>query len=89
MEKADFSKLKDQLELQEWPSVYFFKFIIPNDTHKVAQLTALFDDSGDLHFMESRNGKYISVSSKEMMMSADDVIQRYLDASVIEGLIAL
>lgn len=89
METPDFSKLLEQLELQEWPAVYFFKFIVPNDLKKIAQLSELFDESGDLHFHESRGGKYISVGSKELMMSAKDVIEKYKLAAKIEGLIAL
>ncbi len=38
------NKLKEQLELQEWPNVYLFKFIAPNDSETVAIITALFDD---------------------------------------------
>lgn len=89
MATPDFSKLLEQLELQEWPAVYFFKFIVPNDNKKIAQLTELFDDGGGLRFHESRGGKYISIGSKELMMSASDVIEKYKEAAKIEGLIAL
>ena len=84
-----FNKLKEQLELQEWPAVYFFKFIMPNDDEKVAKVTAMFDEGSDLNFQPSRTGKYISVSIKELMLGVDQVITRYEDASKIEGVIAL
>ena len=82
-------KLKEQLDLQEWPEVYLFKFIIPNDLKKIALLTSLFDDGADLKFKNSRNAKYISMSVKELMVSSDSIIEKYINASKIEGLILL
>ena len=37
----------------------------------------------------SKKGNYVSVTAKEMMMSADKVIERYKDAAKIEGIISL
>ena len=82
-------KLKEQLDLQEWPGVYMFKFIVPNTPEKIAMVSALFDNGADLKFQPSKNGKYVSVSSKEMMLSSQGIIDRYLEAAKIEGLIAL
>ena len=82
-------KLKIQLELQEWPNVYLFKFIVPNSSEKIAQTTALFDDSADLNLRESSKGTYMSVSAKELMMDVDSIIEKYNRASEIEGLVAL
>ena len=84
-----FDGLKEQLEELEWPSVYLFKFIVPNESSLVARTTALFDDGTDLSYHPSKNGKFVSVSARELMLSPDAVIQRYEEASKIEGLIAL
>ena len=35
-------KIREQLELQEWPNVYLFKFIVPNTSENIAKTTALF-----------------------------------------------
>ena len=35
-------KLKVQLDLQDWPNVYYFKFIVP--IHKREELISLFPD---------------------------------------------
>ncbi len=88
-ENDPYEKLRVQLDLMNWPDVYFFKFIVPNDSELVAKVTALFDEGTDLRLQSSKNGKYVSVGAKEMMMSAESVIKRYQEASKINGLIAL
>jgi hypothetical protein len=82
-------KLKIQLELQEWPDIYMFKFIVPNESEKVAQVTSLFNESADLVLHPSRTGKYISLSAKELMLDVDSILEKYSKASQIEGLISL
>lgn len=89
MSEDPYQKLKVQLDQMEWPDVFFFKFIVPNENELVARVTALFDDATDLKFNESKNGKYVSIGAKELMLSADSVIDRYKEASKINGLIAL
>jgi len=84
-----YEKLRMQLENMNWPEIYFFKFIVPNDSELVAKVTALFDEGADLRLQQSKNGRYISVGTKEMMISPESVIQRYKEASNIKGLIAL
>ena len=84
-----YAKLKEQLDLQEWPNVYLFKFIVPNSPDRIAKVSALFDSPSDLHFQPSKNGKYISVSAKEMMLDSESIINIYKQASKIEGIIPL
>lgn len=84
-----YDKLKIQLELQEWPNVYLFKFIVPNVSEKIAQATALFDDSAEINLRTSAKGTYMSISAKEMMMDVASIIEKYNRSSQIEGLIAL
>lgn len=84
-----YDKLKIQLELQEWPNVYLFKFIVPNESEKIAYATALFDDSAELTLRESSKGTYMSISAKELMMDVDSIIDKYNRSSEIEGLVAL
>lgn len=84
-----YEKLREQLELQEWPNVFMFKFIVPNTSEKIALASALFDDSAELTLRPSSKGTYMSVSAKELMMSVDSIIEKYKSASQIEGLVAL
>lgn len=64
-----YEKLRMQLENMNWPEIYFFKFIVPNDSELVAKVTALFDEGADLRLQQSKNGRYISIGAKEMMIS--------------------
>lgn len=84
-----FDKLREQLELQEWPGVYLFKFIAPNQSEIVARVAALFDEGADLHFQPSRAGKYVSVSAKEMMLDVESIMEKYRKAAEISGVISL
>lgn len=84
-----FDKLKIQLDQQEWPSVYMFKFILINEPLRIAQVAALFDDGANVRMQPSKNNKYISFTATELMLSADLVIDRYERAALIEGVISL
>lgn len=84
-----FDKLKEQLDLLEWPSVYMFKFIVLNDSHKIALVSSLFDDEAEVRMQPSKNDKYMSITAKELMLSAEKVIERYELAAKMEGVIAL
>lgn len=88
-EDDPYIKLREQLELQSWPGVYFFKFIVPNESERVAKVTALFDDANDLQLQPSKTGKYMSVGAKELMLDVDSIIDKYKEAAKIEGLISL
>ena len=84
-----FDKLEEQLALQEWPSVYLFKFIVLNTEEKLAQATALFDETAVLQLQASKNGKYMSVSAKVLMLDVSSVMEIYQKAQKIEGIISL
>lgn len=84
----NFQKLKEQLDGQEWPAVYFFKFIVPNDNEKVAKISSLFGEA-EINFKTSRTGKFISISAKEVMLNTDAIIKVYKQASQIKGVISL
>ena len=74
---------------KNWPQVYLFKFIVPNDNKTVALTQALFGQQAHVTMTKSRTGIYVSVSAKEMMLSSDEVINIYKKSSKIKGLIAL
>jgi len=89
--EGKYDKLLQQLKDGfEWPSVYMFKFIIAADNQKLAQVENLFNSKeATVRITQSRKGNYLSVTAKEMMMSAEKVIDRYKEAEEIEGLITL
>lgn len=85
----DFDSLKAQLETTDFPQVYFFKFIVPNKSDNVAKVNALYTADTQIQMKTSSSGKFISVSAKQVMLSADEVIHIYNKASTIEGIISL
>ena len=81
-----------RLELNKtkvWPIVYMFKFIIPADNKKQALVESKFSDNSVITKRDSINGKYISITAKEVMLDADSIIEKYLEMQEIEGLISL
>lgn len=87
MDTSDHKSFKDKLDkAHQWPSLYMFKFIVPND--KVEPVKRLFPKN-ILKEKPSKTGKYISVTAEIMVSSSEQVIQIYEDASKVDGLIAL
>lgn len=84
-----FDKLREQLELLEWPNVYLFKFIVPNQPEQIAQVNALFSETAEVVMHPSGKETYMSISSKELMLDVDSIIEKYVQASKIEGIISL
>ena len=84
-----FDKLREQLELLEWPNVYLFKFIVPNNPEQIALVNALFNETAEVVMHPSGKGTYMSVSGKELMLDVDSIIEKYTRASHIEGIISL
>ena len=86
----DTSKEKDFKELlnnqYDWPADYLFKFIVTKE-FKGELLTAL----GGHKAIEkpSSKGKYVSVSLRIKMDSADDVMILYTKAAKIKTVISL
>jgi putative lipoic acid-binding regulatory protein len=87
-----YEKLKTQLyETATWPSEYLYKFIVKSDLKKIAEIEALFNNIGAvINTIESKNGKYTSVSIHVLMKDPDAVITKYKEvAEKVEGVISL
>ncbi|MCM5663024.1 DUF493 family protein [Galbibacter mesophilus] len=84
-------RLKDELDrTTQWPSLYLYKFIVPTDEKKVKQIETIFNNTGAVITTKtSSNGKYTSISIEVTMNSADAVIDKYKEVSVVEGVISL
>lgn len=70
----------------QWPSLYMFKFVVPAD--KVEEVKALFP-THSATVKPSSKGKYVSVTTQMMASSAEEIMDKYMMASKIEGIIAL
>lgn len=88
--ETNYDSLKKKLEEGfKWPGIYMFKFIIPSENKKIAQVESLFDKHAEINTKESKNKKYISITIKADMDSPEKVIEKYKAAQDIEGIIAL
>ena len=86
---SEFESLKTKLEQLDFPNVYYFKFIVPNKLDHISSVKSLFQKGSDVQLKASSSGKFISVSQKQVMLSAEDIIDIYKQASKIEGIISL
>lgn len=87
MEKKDpYESLHQQLKKQRWPRLYMFKFIVLREKAEIVK--SLFGPA-KITTKTSKNGKYVSVTGKEIMMDSDKVIERYKEAAKIDGIVSL
>jgi len=88
---AFYKKLKTKLiESTTFPSKYLYKFIVPTDEIKIKQVEDLFDFTGAIiNKKASKTGRFTSISIHIIMKSADAIIEKYLAAEKIEGIISL
>lgn len=87
-----YNKLRGQLyETTSWPAEYLYKFIVKSDIKKIAKIEAIFNNMGAvINTVESKNGKYTSVSVNLLMRDPNSVIEKYKEvAEKVEGVISL
>lgn len=90
MEEEQIQRLRDKLnQIHVWPSIFMFKFILPSDAIRIQKLKLIFGEKAEIKERLSANGKYTSLTIREMMMDADAIFVRYMMASEIEGVISL
>ncbi|MDR0230124.1 MAG: DUF493 family protein [Flavobacteriaceae bacterium] len=85
-----YDRLKEQLETERtWPNEYLFKFIVPGDPKKVAQVEEHFDGlKADIQLRNSSSNNFTSVSVRVQMKSAQAIVDKYIALSTIEGLMS-
>ncbi len=89
MKTTDFQSLKDKLAQLEYPLLYMFKFVVPSDNQKIAQVSSMFGEEAQITLKESQKGNYTSLTIRVVMLSPDEIVEKYAEASHITGLIAL
>jgi uncharacterized protein len=83
----NYNRFKEKLDNNhDWPSVYMFKFIVPSE--KEEEINKLFPKK-EIKSRFSKNRKYIGITAEIVMRSSDDVIQVYVKAHKVDGVIAL
>jgi putative lipoic acid-binding regulatory protein len=90
MTPEELEKFKQKLiETTTFPSVYMFKFIVASENRQIALVENLFDAEADMHTKESGSGKYTSITAKQVVMNVEEVLEVYVKASKIKGIIFL
>ena len=84
-----YDAFREKLDAEhKWPTVYMFKFIVPQD--KEDHIRSVFpEDNWNWEVKKSKNGAYLSFTSKKLINHADEVIEIYKTAHEIPGIIAL
>lgn len=90
MTEEDLEKLRLKLvETTSFPTVYMFKLIVPSENRNIALVENLFEAGTDILTKESGNGRYTSVTAKQVVMQAEEIIEIYRKASAIPGVMML
>ena len=89
MKAEDLANFHKQLKNEPWPAVFMFKMIFPADNRIYALVRQAFPDEARFFEKQSSKGNYISITVKELMLDADEVVTRYLKVAEIEGVIML
>lgn len=90
MTEEELHKFGERLsQSMTFPSVYMFKFIIASEHRNIALIQSLFDAGTDIHTLESRQGKYTSITAKLVVMTVTEILDIYRKAAKIEGVMFL
>ncbi|TDD94450.1 DUF493 family protein [Flavobacterium cellulosilyticum] len=86
-----YERLKVELENSStWPALYLFKFIVPSLQENIEQVELAFDCMGAvIKTTKSKTGKFTSISVDVQMKNPQEIIDKYLELSTIEGIISL
>ena len=84
-------RLREELDnTSTWPAEYLYKFIVPTDSKKIEEVENAFDNMGAvIKTKQSKTGKYTSLSVNVNMQNPDEVVQKYIEVSNIDGIISL
>jgi putative lipoic acid-binding regulatory protein len=84
-------RLKAELDNSNtWPALYLFKFIVPSVADNVERVEKAFDCMGAvIKTTKSKTGKFTSVSVDVQMKNSQEIIDKYLEVSTIEGIVSL
>ncbi|RAR51040.1 DUF493 family protein [Flavobacterium lacus] len=86
-----YERLKEELRTtSDWPSIYLYKFIVPTDSSKIIAIEEAFNNMGAvINTAQSKTGKFTSISINVSMESPEHVVAKYLEVSIVEGIISL
>lgn len=86
-----YDRLKVELDSSTtWPAPYLYKFIVPSVSDNVLRVEEAFNCMGAvIKTTKSKTGKFTSISVDVTMKDSQEVIDKYLEVSTIEGIVSL
>lgn len=86
-----YTKLRQTLlEQTKFPTTYLYKFIIPNIPSNIDKLMSIFDFQGAVvSSKKSKTSKFKSYTIQVKVANVDEIIKKYKEVAVIEGVISL
>jgi len=86
-----YERLKVELDMSNtWPAFYLYKFIVPSVDDNVLRVEEAFDCMGAvIKTTKSKTGKFTSISVDVTMKDAQEIVDKYIEVSAIEGIISL
>ena len=89
--KEFYDRLQVELDNSNtWPAIYLFKFIVPTDEDKILRVESAFDCMGAvINTKKSKTGKFTSISIDVTMKDSQEIVDKYLEVSTIEGIVSL
>ena len=89
--KEFYDRLKVELDNSNtWPALYLFKFIVPTEKDNIQRVEVAFDCMGAvINTKKSKTGKFTSISVDVTMKDAQEIVDKYLEVSTIEGIVSL
>ena len=86
-----YERLKVVLDMSNsWPALYLYKFIVPSVNDNVLRVEEAFDCMGAvIKTTKSKTGKFTSISVDVTMKDAQEIVDKYIEVSIIEGIISL
>ncbi|MDI1354043.1 MAG: DUF493 family protein [bacterium] len=90
MTEEELNNFKQKLiESMSFPGVYMFKFIVTSEHRNIALVQNLFEAETIINSRGSSNGKYTSITVKQVVMTVEEILEIYRKASEIKGIIFL
>lgn len=88
---AFYERLKVELDLSNsWPAEYLFKFIVPTTEQNILKVESAFDCMGAvIKTTKSKTGKFTSISVDLTVKDSQEIIDKYQELSIIEGIVSL
>lgn len=76
-------------ENMTFPTVYLYKFIVLENSEAKEKLLQLFNSDAEISTNLSSAGKYVSISIKQKVENAEQILEKYKAVSEIQGVTSL